>query len=236
TFKKGFDENRFLYFIRNLLNHIDETKRPTWTLKKAAFEDCVNHFTRLGTYSAPNGDKIDVLIIHLRKDTTLSQGRVTLRNFVADYLITGHGQGKEAVIAAFASPQESDWRFSFVKLDFTFEKSELGFVTDILPANDKFLVALLNSEAVFWFYRRISNILQGGFFRFIGQYVEQIPIPAASAAQQAALTQLVDCTLAAKTRDASADVSAWEQQINEQVYQLYALTPEEIQIVEGAAK
>lgn len=131
TFKQAFDDARFLYFIRNLVNHLDESKKQTWTLKKAAFEDFVNHFTRLGTYTDPDGEKMDVLVIHLRKDTTLARGRVTLRNFVADYLATGHGQGKAAVMAAFVSPQEEDdWRFSFVKLDYTFEKTELGLVAE----------------------------------------------------------------------------------------------------------
>jgi hypothetical protein len=130
TFKQAFDEGRFQYFIRNLLNHLDESKKQTWTLKKAAFEDYVNHFTRLGSYTDPRGERLDVLVIHLRKDTTLARGRVTLRNFVADYLATGHGQGKAAVIAAFVSPSEEDWRFSFVKLDYTLEKTELGIVTE----------------------------------------------------------------------------------------------------------
>jgi hypothetical protein len=31
-------------------------------------------------------------------------------------------------------------------------------------------------------------------------------------------------------------VSAWEREIDQLVYALYGLTPEEIQIVEGAAK
>src|SRR6266446_739155 len=128
TFRQKFDDARFLYLIRNLVNHLDESKKQTWTLKKAAFEDYVNHFTRLGTYTDPRGERADVLIIHLRKETTLARGRVTLRNFVADYLSTGHGQGKAAVMAAFVSPQEDDWRFSFVKLDYTFEKSELGLL------------------------------------------------------------------------------------------------------------
>jgi hypothetical protein len=130
TFRQAFDDNRFLYFIRNLVNHLDESKKQTWTLRKAAFEDYVNHFSRLGTYTDPRGERVDVLVIHLRKQTTLARGRVTLRNFVADYLATGHGQGKEAVIAAFVSPSEDDWRFSFVKLDFSFEKTELGLVTE----------------------------------------------------------------------------------------------------------
>lgn len=130
TFGQRFDENRFAHFIRNLVNHLDESKRQVWTLRKAAFEGFVNHFLRLGTYTDPRGERVDVLVIHLRKETTLARGRVTLRNFVADYLTTGHGQGKAAVIAAFVSPTEDDWRFSFIKLDYTIETTELGFVTE----------------------------------------------------------------------------------------------------------
>ena len=93
TFRQKFDDARFLYFIRNLVNHLDESKKQTWTRQyiKAAFADFVNHYTRLGTYTDKDGEKIDVLVIHLRKDTTLARGRVTWLNFVAYYLATGHG-------------------------------------------------------------------------------------------------------------------------------------------------
>jgi hypothetical protein len=131
TFRQPFDESRYSYFIRNLVNHLDESKRQTWTLKKAAFKEFVNHFIRLGTYTDANGEHVDLLVIHLSKQTTLARGRVTLRNFVADYLTTGHGQNKSAVIAAFVSPGETnDWRFSFVKLDYTFERTDLGLVAE----------------------------------------------------------------------------------------------------------
>ena len=50
------------------------------------------------------------------------------------------------------------------------------------------------------------------------------------------LPGLVDRILAAKQRDAGADVSALEREIDHLVYGLYGLTPEEIQIVEGASK
>ena len=130
TFTERFNEARFTYFVQNLVNHLDETKKQVWKLKKAAFQDHVNHFTRLGTYTDPRGERMDILVIHLRRETTLARGRVTLRNFVADYMTTGHGKGKAAVIAAFVSPAEDDWRFSFIKLDYTLEKTELGFFTE----------------------------------------------------------------------------------------------------------
>ena len=132
TFRHKFDEDRFLFFTRNLVNHLDETKRAQFSGNyiKRAFAEQVGHYLRLGTYSDPRGELVDVLVIHLRKETTLARGRVTLRNFVADYLASGHGKNKDAVIAAFVSPVDDDWRFSFVKLDFTFEKTELGLVTE----------------------------------------------------------------------------------------------------------
>jgi hypothetical protein len=46
----------------------------------------------------------------------------------------------------------------------------------------------------------------------------------------------IDLILAAKQRDAEADVSALEREIDQLVYALYGLTPEEIKIVEGATK
>jgi hypothetical protein len=48
TFRQKFDDTRFLYSIRNLVNHLDASKKRTWARQyiKAAFEDFVNHFTR----------------------------------------------------------------------------------------------------------------------------------------------------------------------------------------------
>ena len=44
-----------------------------------------------------------------------------------------------------------------------------------------------------------------------------------------------DRILAAEQRDAEADVSELERDIDQLVYALYGLTPEEIQIVESAS-
>ena len=59
---------------------------------------------------------------------------------------------------------------------------------------------------------------------------------AAPPEKQKPVERLVDRILAAKQRDAEADVSALEREIDELVYALYGLAPEEIKIVEGASK
>lgn len=49
-----------------------------------------------------------------------------------------------------------------------------------------------------------------------------------------AVKTLAERILSAKQRDAGADVSALEQELDELVSALYALTPEEMKLVEGA--
>lgn len=63
-----------------------------------------------------------------------------------------------------------------------------------------------------------------------------VPIPDFPPEVEQSLSNLVDLILAAKERDGEADVSALECEIDHLVYELYGLTPEEIQIVEGSAK
>ncbi len=55
-------------------------------------------------------------------------------------------------------------------------------------------------------------------------------------AQQKPVERLVERILSAKQQGASADVSALEREIDQLVYALYGLTPEEIKIVEEAGK
>ncbi len=96
------------------------------------------------------------------------------------------------------------------------------------------ILGLLNSKAVFWFYTKTSTRIRGGFVRFIAKYVSQIPIPPIKPAQKASISKLVDQILAAKHTNPDADVSDLENEIDQIVYLLYDLTPEEIAIVEGA--
>ena len=46
---------------------------------------------------------------------------------------------------------------------------------------------------------------------------------------------IIEADVVGKQRDAGADVSALERELDELVYALYALTPEEIKLVESAS-
>jgi adenine-specific DNA-methyltransferase len=93
-------------------------------------------------------------------------------------------------------------------------------------------LALLNSGVLWWFICRSAATKQGGFYEFKPMYVGQLPIPTATVGERAALEKLVSRILATKQRDAKADVSDIEREINERVYRLYGLTKDEIAMVE----
>ena len=70
--------------------------------------------------------------------------------------------------------------------EFTWDESKafLGNTAYIIPTDEIWLLGLLNSQLIWWLYLHISSTIQGGFVRFIAQYMEQLPIPAASVSQK----------------------------------------------------
>ncbi len=118
---------------------------------------------------------------------------------------------------------------------FTWDESKafLGNTAYIIPTSEVWLVGLLNSRILWWFYIHLSSAIRGGFVRYIGQYMEQLPIPPASDSQQKAIIERVQKIIA---NPDSPDVPLLEKEIDQLVYKLYNLTPEEIAIVEGKGK
>ena len=104
-----------------------------------------------------------------------------------------------------------------------------------VATDDLSLLAILNARAVEHFYVHLSAQIRGGYLRFWTQYVEKIPIPSALASDRDALAGLVKRILAAKRNAPDADTAALEREIDERVYRLYNLTPDEIKIAEEAS-
>lgn len=101
------------------------------------------------------------------------------------------------------------------------------------PIEKSSLAGVLNSTVVRFFFGSICPRVRGDFMRFKTVYVSQIPIPAATAAQQKKIEALVEQILALKKQTPDADVSALEADIDRLVYKLYNLSEAEIAIVEG---
>lgn len=162
TFTQAFDKNRFFNFSQNLLNHIDESKASSWNNQyvKDAFKSHVQRYERLGTYTSPEKDKLDVLIVHLTHESKLERARTALRNFVADHLKTR--DEKDAALVAFVSPSETTWRFSYVKMEYaTVEKDsgKVGVETRLTPAR-RFSYIVGEGESCHTAQTRFLDLLQ----------------------------------------------------------------------------
>ncbi len=107
----------------------------------------------------------------------------------------------------------------------------LNFVVPKQTASAKYVLGILNSAVINYLYAtKFLNVA------IKAEYLKDTPIPAASSDKQKAVERLVDRILAAKARDAGADTSTLEREIDQLVYKLYGLSEEEIGIVEGKTK
>jgi len=162
TFTHAFDKARFGSFAINLLNRIDDSKAQAWNSQyiKDAFKDHVHRYERLGTYTSPDKEKLDVLIVHLTKESKLERTRTAIRNFVAHHLKTR--DEKEAALVAFVSPTEKQWRFSYVKMEYaTVEKEsgKVGVETRLTPAR-RFSYLVGEGESCHTAQTRFLELLQ----------------------------------------------------------------------------
>jgi hypothetical protein len=128
TLAREFDKGRFLSLTGNILHSIDQAKAGQWNHQyvKDAFKEHVDRFERLGTFTSPEKEILDVLVVHVTKESKLERARTALRNFVADHL--KQRDEKDAALVAFVSPAQKQWRFSYVKMEYATTEKEGGKV------------------------------------------------------------------------------------------------------------
>ena len=132
-----FDRVSFQNFTFNLLNDIEpRDNQYRGNLLWEAFREHITQYWRIGKYTDPNGDALDILIIETRNLSKLDRARTSLRNFVVKHLQTFN---KDHALVAFYAKEDqgADWRFSFVKIEHEAYQNEKGKVKirkDLTPA------------------------------------------------------------------------------------------------------
>jgi hypothetical protein len=113
-----------------------------------------------------------------------------------------------------------------------------------------YVLGLLNSKLLEYYLKRVSTPMRGGFFRFFTQFMERIPIrtidfnnPAERSQHEKMVTlvsQMLELHKSKAGVKTQAEIDVYERQIKSVdgaidalVYELYGLSPEEINIVEG---
>ena len=108
----------------------------------------------------------------------------------------------------------------------------------IYGENIKYLQAILSSKAGEFFYRNFSQgcVLGKKGFQYNKHALKKLSIPKITESNQSTadkIIALVEEILKTKEQNPKANTSAQEREIDELVYTLYSLTPEEITIIEG---
>ncbi len=123
----------------------------------------------------------------------------------------------------------------------------------LLPSADLYLMGVLNSVLLTFFYKASYATFRGGYLRFFEQYLRELPIvetlgrTKAANAQHDKMVSLVQRMLDLHRRLQSAktehehgvlerQIAATDDEIDHLVYELYDLTPEEIAIVEESGE
>jgi adenine-specific DNA-methyltransferase len=98
----------------------------------------------------------------------------------------------------------------------------------------KLLLAVVNTKLAFFYVKEkyiASSYNQGT--TFTKEMINNLPLPSISSKERTKLISLVDCILAAKKRNPEADVSSFEDQINDEVFDLYELSAQNRSAIEA---
>ena len=86
----------------------------------------ISEFKKIGEYS--DGKKsMEILVVKLKKSTSLERARTMQRNFIAKWLSMGYEE-KDGALVAFYGDDPYDWRFSFIKMDYRLVEKDGGKV------------------------------------------------------------------------------------------------------------
>jgi len=128
TFENSFEKGKYINFIKNLFNKVSlDPFEFSGQYIPETFKPYINKYERVGKYVSED-KRIDILIVHLNRETSIERARTMQRNFVAGYLTGKYGSDteKDAAVVAFVSPELDDWRLSLVKMEYKLTQTKTG--------------------------------------------------------------------------------------------------------------
>lgn len=137
--------------------------------------------------------------------------------------------------------------------DFTFDQSGEFYcsnTTYFISSEDKYLLGILNSSLIAFFYKKYFSTYRGGYLRFFSQYVDVIPIRAIrieNPEEKVLYNKMIDLVgrilalskkismlpPSAKSEQIGREIKVVDEKIGELVYELYGVSEKERRIVES---
>ena len=101
--------------------------------------------------------------------------------------------------------------------------------SNFISTDNLYLLGVLNSKLADYYIKQLGVTRNGGYFEYKPMFVEQLPIPKVSEDKQTEISQLVSQIL--KLKENNGDTTNLETQIDNIVFDIYQLTPEEVAII-----
>lgn len=109
-------------------------------------------------------------------------------------------------------------------------------IKETAAINLKVLVALLNSNVLNYFFRKVFGSTKTVFSEIGARQVELLPIKCPDENIKKEIEELVNNAIGLRKTNFSADISEVEIKLNNIIYTLYDLSPGEIKIIEEAIR
>jgi hypothetical protein len=110
--------------------------------------------------------------------------------------------------------------------------SYISAPANLIPTEDLYLLAILNSPLCEWFISLKAATRAGGFFEFKPMYVAELPVFPATELQKAPIVERVQAIL----QDHTAKWLILEEEINQLLFEYYQLTEAEIALLRATQK
>lgn len=129
-------------------------------------------------------------------------------------------------------------RFAPVEQEVLFALGTAG-VFGVSPKSDYyFILGLLNSKLINFTIKRLAPEKRGGYFQLNSKVLSRIPIKLPTNAKEKEMAEKITLNakeiLKLKKKDAGADIRKLEDEIDDLVFDLYGITPEERKTIEKA--
>lgn len=100
-----------------------------------------------------------------------------------------------------------------------------------LPIADTFILGVLNSSVIEWWYGKTTSRIRGGYLRAFSDNVKRIPIAQPSAVSKILVSRRAQQILSLRKDDAGAFVANLEAEIDGLVAHLYGLSESEFRTI-----
>lgn len=120
--QRPFNTTSFIELAANLVKDLDPAKQGAVQSGNYVYEPFREHiksYQRLGQYTDPDGQVLDVLAVKVKDARKLDRARTALRNFGVEYLRNKDDYNRESLLVAYYAADEPGWRLSYLHVSYS---------------------------------------------------------------------------------------------------------------------